>query len=92
VLGGIAVALLIATVAVADGHAWGALAIGPYGAGMATLYVVSTHGLPCATASDAALPALDVAIAVVSLTVAIALAAGRSGAPEGPADHTGQGA
>jgi hypothetical protein len=92
VLGGIAVALLISTVAVADGHAWGALAIGLYGAGMAIFYVVSTQGLPYATASDAAFPALHVAIAMLSLTVAIALVAARPGAADATADHTGQGA
>lgn len=74
VFGGITVALVIATIAVADGQAWGALAIACYGAGMALFYGLVTDSTRYATSSDAAFAALNVAIGVLSLAVAYGLA------------------
>jgi hypothetical protein len=71
VLGGISVAL---TIAVADGQAWGALAIACYGAGMALFYGLVTSGIRYATSSDAAFAAIHVAIGVLALAVAYGLA------------------
>jgi hypothetical protein len=90
-LGGITVALIIATVAIADGQAWGALAIAFYGAGMAALYAVATYGLAYATTSDAAFAALHLAIAVLALVVALGLTRERPTSRPRDTDADGRG-
>lgn len=83
-LGGITVALLIATVAVADGQAWGALVIGMYGVGMAMfIYRIDRAG-PHATGSDAVVVALHAAIGILALTVAYGLARGHAAPGDRP--------
>ncbi len=84
---GITLALLIATVAVADGQAWGALVIALYGVGMALVIYLLDRAGPYATASDAGVVALHAASGVLALTVACGLARGRPAPrvrPEGP--------
>ena len=85
--GGITLALLIATVAVVDGQAWGALVIALYGAGMAVFIYLSDRTTPGSVTSDAAIIAFHAAVGVLALAVGYGLARGRSapGAPvEGP--------
>lgn len=84
--GGIALCLLIATVAVADGQAWGALVIALYGAGMALfLYAVAFLGSAYTTGGDATFVAFHVAIGVLGLTAAYGLARGHP-APNAPVE------
>jgi hypothetical protein len=84
VLGGITLALIIATVAVADGQAWGALVIAIYGAGMALVSGFAIRGEPYANNSETTFVALHVAVAVLALTVAYGLARGPTSARESP--------
>jgi hypothetical protein len=79
VLGGITLALLIATVAIADGEAWGALVLALYGAGRALLIYCTARTEPYATGSDAGVVAFHVAVGVLMLTVAYGLTRDRSG-------------
>lgn len=78
-LGGITLALIIATIAVADGQAWGAVVISLYGAGMGLLYASTVSSF---TRNEAAFVALHAAASIVALSVAFGLARGR---PEGSA-------
>ena len=84
---GVTLALFIATLAVADGQTWGALAIALYGAAMALFIYLTDRRDPYATGSDAAIIAFHVAVGVLALTVAFGLARGhltRGAAAEGP--------
>jgi len=84
---GVTLALLIATVAVVDGQAWGALVIALYGVGMALLIHTLDRVGRSATGSDAGVVAFHAAIGVLGLTAAWGLAWGhsaRSDRAEGP--------
>ncbi len=73
VLGGVTLALLIATIAVADGQAWGAVVIALYGAGIALLIHGTHRRDPGPVSGDATIVALHAAIAVFALVVAFGL-------------------
>jgi hypothetical protein len=83
--GGITLALLIATVAVADGQAWGALVIALYATGTALFIYCIDRSAPYATGSDAGVVALHAAVGVLGLTVAYGLARGHP-APSAPVE------
>jgi len=73
ILAGITAALIVATIIVGDGQAWGAAVIGLYAVGMGVRYWLAIAGFPYASTSDSAFVAFHVAIGVVSSVIAVAL-------------------
>lgn len=73
VLGGLTAGLVIATVAVADGQAWGALLIALYGVAVAVRLGLALVEVPYTTTADYIVVAFHAAISVLTISIAFGL-------------------